>query len=142
MIVTGEAVARLVCKKIGAAYQEGAVGIGLEREGRFIAGVCYDNYRQKSIMAHIAVEGRMNKEYLYAIFHYPFMYLGVNKVICPIGQGNGKSIKLCENMGFMREATLHDVSPDGDIYLYTLERSKCRFTGEQHVERIKSASGP
>jgi len=84
----------------------------------------------------------MNKAYLYAIFHYPFIYLGVNKVICPIGQGNSKSIKLCENMGFERESTLSGVSPDGDLYLYTLERSKCRFTGEQHVRKRPSRSNP
>ena len=132
MIITGEYVARWVCKKLFAAYQEGSEGIGLERDGKLVAGVCYDNFTGRSIMAHIVVEGRLTPYYLYAIFHYPFEHLGLDKVICPIVQSNKESIRLCSKMGFERETTLSDAHPDGDIYLYSLKRSKCRFTGERY----------
>ena len=138
-IRTGEAVARWVCKKLFAAYQEGAEGIGLEKDGRLVAGVCYDNWNGRSIMAHIVVDGRLTPSYLYAIFHYPFEHLGVEKVICPIAQSNEESIKLCTKMGFTAEATLRDAHPDGDIYLYSLRRSKCRFTGARYGKKFVTA---
>lgn len=83
-------------------------------------------------MAHIVVEGRMTRDYLYAIFHYPFVHVGVDKVYCPIAESNVNSIRLCKKMGFRREATLRDAHPDGDIYLFSLKRSKCRFTGARY----------
>lgn len=140
MIVSGENVGRWVCSKLQAAYQEGAQGIGLVRDGSLVAGVCYDNYRRRSIMAHIVVEGLLDPNYVYAIFHYPFVHLGVTKVIAPIAQSNGRSIRLCEKMGFEREATLSDVDPSGDIYLYTLKREKCRFTGGRYEQRFVSTA--
>jgi RimJ/RimL family protein N-acetyltransferase len=140
MIRTGNEIGRWVCKKLHSAPQEGAEGIGLERDGKIVAGVCYDNWNGRSIQAHIVVEGALTRYYLFAIFHYPFEYLGCDKVVCQIIQSNKESIRLCTKMGFTREATLRDVHPDGDIYLYTLERKNCRFTGERYgkVESVRA----
>ena len=74
-------------------------------------------------------------EYLYAIYHYPFEYLGVDKIIVPIAQSNSESIRLVTKMGFEREATLSDAHPDGDMYLYSMKRQDCRFTGERYGKR-------
>ena len=139
MIRTGQEVAKWVYGKLGACSQEGAQGIGLEKEGKMVAAVCYDNWNKKAITAHIVVEGRMSPEFLATIFDYPFKQLGVEKVICPIVETNKRSIRLCSKMGFEREATLSDAHPDGDIYLYSLERSKCRFTGERYGKQIERA---
>ena len=140
MIRTGNEVARWVCKKLHSAPQEGSEGIGLEKDGKLVAGVCYDNWTGRSIMAHIVVDGRMTPAYLHAIFHYPFEHLGLEKVICPIAQSNTESIRLATKMNFTREATLRDAHPDGDIYLYTLKRKDCRFTGDRYGKKCKPAS--
>lgn len=140
MIRTGPEVARWVCGKLSSCYQEGAQGIGLEKDGSLVAGVCYDNFNKQAITAHIVVEGRMTPTFLSVIFDYPFRQLGVEKVICPIAETNSKSIRLCSKMGFEREATLSDAHPEGDIYLYSLKRSKCRFTGERYGKQIKSSA--
>lgn len=81
----------------------------------------------------------MTPEYVAVIFDYPFRQLGVEKVICPIVETNTRSIRLCEKMGFSRETTLSDAHPDGDIHLYSLKRSECRFTGDRYGFKIKSA---
>lgn len=140
MIRTGQDVARWVCKKLHACYEEGAEGIGFERNGELVAGVCYENWNGRSIMCHIVVDGRMTPEYLYAIFHYPFEYLGVDKIICPIVQTNSESIRLVKKMGFSCEATLRDAHPDGDISLYSMVRQDCRFTGARYGKRLASAA--
>lgn len=140
MIRTGKDVAQWVCKKLHSCYEEGAEGIGLMYGGVLVAGVCYENWNSRSIMAHIVVEARLTPYYLYAIFHYPFEYLGCDKVICPIPQSNGESIRLCKKMGFTHEATLSEAHPDGDIYLFTLKREDCRFTGERYGKRRASAA--
>ena len=82
-------------------------------------------------MAHIVVEGRMTPRYLHAIFHYPFVHLGLDKVYCPIVESNEESINLCTKMGFSREITFLDAHPDGDIHIYSLTRDRCRFLGER-----------
>ena len=135
MIRTGHDVAKWVCKNLHSCYEEGSEGIGLEKDGNLIAGVCYENWNSKSIMAHIVIHGRISKYYLFAIFHYPFEYLGVDKIICPIPQSNTESVRLATKMGFEKEATLRDSHPSGDIYMYTLKRDKCRFTGERYGKR-------
>ena len=140
MIRTGEQVARWVCKKLHACYEEGAEGIGFERNGELAAGVCYENWNGRSIMCHIVLEGRMTPEYLAAIFHYPFVYLGVEKIIAPIVESNKESIRLCMKMGFKQTAVLKDAHPDGDINIYEMKREECRYLGERYGQRLAIAA--
>ena len=125
-----------VAKKIFGPWT-GAPAIGLERRGEMVAGVIYENWNRRSVTCHIAVQGLLTPAYLAAIFHYPFVHLGCDKIIAPISEGNAESIKLVENMGFQEEACLHNAHPDGSLLLYTLERQKCRFIGERYGQRLK-----
>lgn len=140
MIRTGQDVAIWVYQRLGTSCNGGGLGIGLERDGALVAGVCYEDWNKRSIMAHIVVMGRLTRYYLYAIFHYPFEYLGVEKIICPIPESNAESIRLATKMGFKREATIADAHPDGNLYLYTLMRSNCRFTGERYGKKFVTAA--
>lgn len=140
MIRTGQDVARWVMKKLHGAYEEGAEGIGLERHGELIAGVCYENWNGRSIMCHIVIDGRLTPEYLFAIYHYPFEYLGVGKIIVPIVESNTESVRLVTKMGFAGEATLRGAHPDGDIVLYSMERQNCRFTGARYGKKVSVAA--
>ena len=92
---------------------------------------------QVSVMAHIAVVGRLNKEFVKAIFDYPFNQMGVRKVVCPILETNEDSIRLCKHFGFSEFGRLKDVHPDGDMLFFELHREDCRFLGEKHGQ-VKS----
>ena len=140
MISTGRQIALWVYEQLGACAQEGAQGIGLSFGNGLQAAVCYDNYTKRAITAHIVVK-RMTPQFLATIFDYPFRQLGVEKIIAPIVQTNERSIRLVKKMGFTREATLSDAHPDGDLYLYSLKRSECRFTGERYGFKVRSAAG-
>ena len=124
-----------VAKKIFSQFDPNAEAIGLDRDGEIQAGVIYEDWNGKSIMAHIAIDGKINKSFLFAIFHYPFVHCGVDKIICPVPESNAESRKLVEHMGFGCEARILDAHPDGDLLLYTMKREKCRFLGERYGQR-------
>lgn len=82
----------------------------------------------------------MTPAYLAAIFHYPFVYLGVDKIIAPIAESNEDSVKFVKNLGFTCEATLSEAHPDGAILLFTMKREACRFIGERYGQRFTVAA--
>lgn len=132
-------VAPWVAKKLFARLNPDAA-IGLERRGEVVAGVVYENWNGASFVCHIAVQGLMTPAYLAAIFHYPFVHCGAEKLIAPVAQSNEESIKFVEKLGFIREATLSGAHPDGALLLYTMSRDACRFIGERYGERLAIAA--
>jgi RimJ/RimL family protein N-acetyltransferase len=129
-IVQGEEIGNWVAQKIdGGYFAEQSSAIGLIKDGKILAGVIYENWNKRTVFCHIAVEGRLTKSYLKAIFDYPFNVLNVQKIIVPVVTDNQKSIKLVINMGFVEEARIKDGSPDGDIIFMTLAKKNCRFLG-------------
>jgi RimJ/RimL family protein N-acetyltransferase len=135
-IESGTRIGQWVADKLGTLYSpEGSAAIGLVKNDKIVAGVIYENWNRKSIMTHIAIEGRLTRSFISAIFHHAFVTCGVNKIISPVNDTNTKSASLVENMGFVAEGRLKDCSPDGDIILYTLKKSDCRFLGERYGQR-------
>ena len=129
-IVQGAEIGYWVAERVqGKYFAEGSSAIGLQKDGKTIAGVIYENWNQASIMCHIAVEGRMTKGYLKAIFAYPFEICKVKKIIVPVTSDNVKSLKFVAKMGFVEEARIKDGAPNGDIIFLTLAQEKCRFIG-------------
>ena len=129
-IVQGAEIGYWVADRVqGQYFAEGSSAIGLQKHGETIAGVIYENWNQASIMCHIAIEGRMTKGYLKAIFAYPFEICRVKKIIVPVTSDNVKSLKFVNNLGFVEEARIKDGAPNGDIIFLTLAREKCRFLG-------------
>lgn len=119
--------------QVGTAFlPEAETVIALRRRGEFVAGVIYEDWNGKSIVAHIAVRGRMTPSFVAAIFDYPFNVCGVHKVVCQISSDNLRSIKLATSMGFTEEARIADASMTGDVLLYTLTKSNCRFLKGKH----------
>ena len=111
---------------------ENSTAIGLEKNGELVAGVWYEDFNGRSITCHIAIEKQMTKSFLAFIFHYPYIQLGVEKIIAPVMSSNEKSIRLVSNMGFQKEAQLLDVFPDDDLLFFVLTKDKCRFLGESN----------
>ena len=109
--------------------------VGLERHGEIIAGVVYENYTGPNIFAHIAgIPGRrwMTRNFLYAIFHYPFVRLGVERITAPVEAANEDALKLNRHFGFQNEAVLRGAMPSGDLILMVMWKQNCRFIGDIH----------
>jgi RimJ/RimL family protein N-acetyltransferase len=119
---------------------ENSTAIGLLKDDELVAGVWYEDYNKVSIMCHIAITGKMTPEYLNIIFDYPFVQLGVNKIVVPVLSDNEASIKFVKNLGFEENARLLDVSPDGDMIFFVMTKDKCRFIGERYGKRRRRFS--
>jgi RimJ/RimL family protein N-acetyltransferase len=117
-----------VCERLGGDFNAGDNAIGLQRDdGTIVAGVTYDNYLRNSICAHIAIEGAITREFLRAIFAYPFEQLKVHKIIGPVDSVNAAARRFDEHLGFVAEAVIEGAGRFGNLILFTMTRSQCRW---------------
>jgi RimJ/RimL family protein N-acetyltransferase len=133
-----------VTLRTGGLYEGSGAGIGLEQDGRLIAGVLYDNYNGRSIAMHVAAEGGdwMTREYLRVCFDYPFRQLGVCKIIGLVDSTNTAARRFDEHLGFVLEHTIIDAGRKGDLCIYSMTPEQCRFLSlkERHGKQIKSTA--
>lgn len=110
-------------------YNSAAVCIGLERNGELVAGVQYEQYSGVggSMLVSIAVTGRPTKTFMRYICDYAAYEAKVNMVYAMVGEGNTKSQRLVEQMGFVRLCAVPQSHPTGATYLYGLWKSGCKY---------------
>lgn len=112
-------------------FVEGMQGIGLERDGKLIAGVVYEGYNPYNIFMHVAaIPGAhwLTRDYLRAVFRYPFIQLGVQRVTGWVEASNMAARKFDEHLGFREEARLQGAARDGgDVILYVMWAEECRY---------------
>lgn len=129
----GAEIGKWVADRIdGYFYPESSSAIGLQKDGKTVAGVIYENWNKSSIFCHIAIDGRLTKQFLKAIFDYPFNVCNVKKIVVPVVSSHHKSIKLVTNMGFKEEARIVEGAESGDIIFLTLTKDNCRFLGVRY----------
>ena len=138
-LVVGPWVAK---RNLGAFAPETSEAIGLKRGNELVAGVVYEAWNGASMVVHVAVEGLMTPAYLAAIYHYPFVHVGVGKLIAPIGEDNAKSINFVSKMGFRLESRIPDAHPDGALLLYTMSRAECKYIKERYSGKVILADIP
>lgn len=118
--------------------------IGLWDDSRGPLAAClYEASNGASIMLHIATDGSrrwMNREYLWFVFHYPFIQLGITKIIAPVESTNTKCSAFVEHIGFALEATLKGCAPNGDLLIYTMSRDQCRWLNLREEYRGQTPS--
>ena len=136
MIVCGPHVVEWVAKQTNEFGNFGTdAGIGWKKNGELVAGVAYADWNGVNVNCHIAAKGKnwATRLYLGVIFDYPFNKLNCRRITVCVGQGNGASRKFVEHLGFVREANLHDAHPTGDLLIYRLLKSECRFLREPYA---------
>ncbi len=139
-IVHGDRIGKWVADKIKGVFHPGSTAIGLEHKQAIVAGVIYEQWNGRSLVAHMAASGRLTPAYVAAIFDYAYNVCGVHKVILPVASQNLRSGKFVRKLGFREEARIRDASPEGDIILYTLKKQDCRFLGEKFRGKIRYVS--
>ncbi len=119
--------------------------IGLEKHGRLVAGVLFDNFNGANVNMHVASDGSknwMSREYLWYCFHYPFRQLGVKRITGVVAESNKAAQSFDEHIGFELETRLKDAAPDGDLLIYVMTPDKCRWLERKsHGRKIVSTSG-
>lgn len=112
------------------AWDEKAVAIGVEHEGKIIAAVVYTDYHPHCIDMHIyTVDKRWcNRHTLKAFFAYPFIQLGLERVQSVIRTDNEGAITLLKKLGYTREGTHPKAYFGGvDAYSYGLLKHQCKW---------------
>lgn len=107
-----------------------AVGIGLVRHGKLVAGVLYNGYTKGAICMHIATDETrcwLNRDYLWMCFHYPFVQLGCRRVTGLVDEHNLRARRFNEHLGFELETRMEGATSDGDLLVYRLWKEDCRF---------------
>ena len=138
MIVTGKEVVSWVAKQTNDFGNFGTdIGIGWERDGELVAGVAYANWNGPNVECHIASRGPnwLTRKFLWTILDYPFNQLGVNRITVCVGEGNQRSRKFVEHMGFSLEARLSGAHQSGDLLIYKMFWHECRYIKVKRNEK-------
>ena len=129
MIVTDkDRIGPWVCERTGGTYDpSSAAAIGWEVDGELTAGTLYDLYNGQSICMHVASEKPVTRTFTRTCFEYPFVQLGVKKVIGLVDSTNEKALRFDHHLGFVEEARIKDASRHGDLIILTMTRAQCRW---------------
>ncbi len=133
-----------VSSKTGGHWCKGrGTAIGRLKDGELVAGVLYEDYTKANIVCHIAGdEGWATRGFLGLIFDYPYNQLGVERITAPVHSDNVKSRLLMNRLGFTLEATLAKAIPQGDLLLYRMFKSECRFLEDKYNGQAIRSSNP
>ena len=153
MIAVGDFVGQWVAEAAGVAWSNKTTAIGWLSEGQLVCGILYDSFTGASIAMHSRVTNprKVSREWLWAIFDYPFNQLGVKRVSGLVSTANLKAQRVNEHLGWKRETTLADYFPDGDGIVYIMRREDCRWLdyakhlnqGDKHeTQPLRDASSP
>jgi RimJ/RimL family protein N-acetyltransferase len=125
-----ERVAAWVAERAGQTRVVAPAAIGLERDGRLIAGVsATEHWPGADLNVNIAAEpgsAWASRRFLRALFAYPFVQLGVPRVTARVLEGNAASHALCKRLGFQLEGVMRRATPGGDnVWIYGMLRDEC-----------------
>lgn len=130
-LLIGSPVVEWVAKRTNEFGNFGcAQGIGWLREGEIVAGVVYAEFNGPNVVCHIASDRSrrwLTREFLWAIFDYPFNQMGCNRITVCVGQGNADSTRFVKHLGFTIEAVLEGAHPTGALQIFRLWKSDCRW---------------
>lgn len=127
----------ILCKNVLYCPSTMAQCIVCVEDGTPIAGVVYDGYNGQVITAHIWVEKTPSREWLAAIFDYPFNKLGVHKIIGEVNSSNNSAAKLDEHFGFRLEGVIKSYfEGDSDLMIYTMTKDQCRILNSPKWSKI------
>jgi RimJ/RimL family protein N-acetyltransferase len=126
-----ERVMRFVCERTGSPGWIGATTIGYEKDGELIAGVVFESYSHPNIHIHVAaVPGTrwVTKEFMFAVFKYPFLQLKCARVTGVVEANNTHALAFDKHLGFVEEGRLRCGAKDGgDLIVLGMLPNECKF---------------
>ena len=81
-------------------------------------------------MAHIAGKpGKrwLNRDFLFAMFDYPFNQLGVNRITGLVAKKNKEARRFDEHLGFKYEGNMRHALADDDMLIYGMLKRECKW---------------
>ena len=130
-------------EKIGyGSKTDNSTAIGLESDGNVVAGVIYSDFNGSNVLAGIAGDGKhwLTPDFLWYMFYYPFIQMGVERVTVRVETNNLQSQRLAEKLGFELEFRMKRAGRFGDLLIYRLFREDCRYLERRHGRKKRSTS--
>lgn len=128
---------RFVSERIGHWEWGNYSAIGLEKDGKIIAGVIFNEYVPDTRCSiHCAGDGNwLNREFLWMVFDYAFNQLNCKVVVNPVPVTNKPSMRFTEHIGFKPSLRLEDGAEDGDLMIFTLHKKDCKWLDNEKFRR-------
>ena len=103
--------------------------IGISDGEKLIAGVVYHDYHGYTISASIASESPKwaTRKNLRALFAYPFIQLGCNRMQALTGETNERAQTMLERLGFTAEGLHRYGFKDEHSISYGMLKNECRW---------------
>jgi len=103
--------------------------IGQIKDGNLVAVAGYTNFMPNACEMHIGSVGEhwASRDFLWAVFDYPFKKLGVKVILGQICADNTEALKLNRHLGFKVVAEIPDAHMDGDLVIMAMRKEDCRF---------------
>ena len=118
-----------ISKRLGGDAPNNMQCIGQEIDGEIKAVAGYAAFEGAACNISLAGDGNnwMNKDFLWAMFDYPFNKLNLKVIIATIAGNNNKSLKLSRHLGFKEIANIADAHQDGDLVIMIMRRENCKW---------------
>lgn len=129
-------IAEFVANRIGCSRKtDNFTAIGLESDDKLVAGVVYSDFNGSNITAGIAGDGKqwLTPEFLWFMFFYPFVQLGVKRITACVEQTNLVSQQFVTKLGFSFESRMERAGRTGDLLVYRMFREDCRYLERRHA---------
>ena len=135
-------IADFVSEKIGYGRKtDNFTAIGLESDGKLVAGVIYSDFNGSNITAGIAGEGNwLIREFLWFMFYYPFMQAGASRITACVETNNLQSQRFVEKLGFELEFSMKRAGRFGDLLIYRMFRENCKYLERHHARSINKSA--
>ena len=111
--------------------------LGYVQDGALLAGVIYNGFSEANVSAHIAaIKGChwLRREFLYAMFDYPFNQLRKRRITALVAKKNHPARKFVRHLGFTQEGCLKHYFERDDMLCYGMLRENCRFIKQQQLQ--------
>jgi RimJ/RimL family protein N-acetyltransferase len=128
-----------VARMTGETRYDGCSTIGLEKDGKIVAGVVYQGHNGPNVLMHFALEGAhvITPAFVCAVFMYPFQVLHCHRVTGLVRTDNTDAQTLDEHLGFVREGLMRQAAGDrSDFILYGMLQRECRFLRGRYLAAL------
>lgn len=125
-------------------YKSGnfTICVGIERQGKLVAVVAWDNWRGVSVEVTIAADSPRwaTRQTIATLLSYPFLQLKCQRVTSFVRKGNKRARRLNEGLGFKLEGRMRDAGPNLEtVLLYGITRKD--FVAKYVTPYARKANG-
>jgi RimJ/RimL family protein N-acetyltransferase len=137
-----EFVAAWVAGQLGAEPYDRYRAIGIADGKRLIGGIVYDNYNGHKMEITLATTSPRwgTRRILYTMFSYPFLQIGVGRLVAETAVSNDAINRVIERMGFTFEGIARAGRRTEDARIYSMLPHECKWIrdDERNLRRRKN----